>query len=110
MPDYHPIDVRYKGPSTAYRGSAKARASKRPDSHKADVAKVRRTSKGRSLDGRVKKRTFRSILSSKSMSAVRWGFWLYRVFAFIRAWAILLFIAVILVYAFYIDIVTTFWP
>ncbi len=23
MPDYHPIDVRYKGPSTSYRGSAK---------------------------------------------------------------------------------------
>ena len=25
MPNYHPVDVRYKGPSTAYRGSATAR-------------------------------------------------------------------------------------
>ncbi|MEM8536809.1 MAG: hypothetical protein AAGF56_02995 [Pseudomonadota bacterium] len=29
MPDYHPLDVRYKGPSTAYRGSA--RRMDRPD-------------------------------------------------------------------------------
>ncbi len=27
MPKYHPIDVRYKGPSTAYRGSAKQHTS-----------------------------------------------------------------------------------
>jgi len=30
MADYHPIDVRYKGPSTAYRGSAKRNDTVKP--------------------------------------------------------------------------------
>jgi hypothetical protein len=29
MSKYHPIDVRYKGPSTAYRGSARRKAEQR---------------------------------------------------------------------------------
>ncbi|MDX8349632.1 hypothetical protein SLH49_16730 [Cognatiyoonia sp. IB215446] len=30
MPKYHPIDVRYKGPSTAYTGSAKKKLKSKP--------------------------------------------------------------------------------
>jgi hypothetical protein len=38
MPKYHPIDVRYKGPSTAYRGSAKQHKSSFQPTAKASSA------------------------------------------------------------------------
>ncbi|MDX8352243.1 hypothetical protein [Cognatiyoonia sp. IB215182] len=33
MPKYHPIDVRYKGPSTAYTGSSKKKSNSTPASN-----------------------------------------------------------------------------
>lgn len=39
MADYHPIDVRYKGPSTAYRGSAKRNDTVKPASDRATPGK-----------------------------------------------------------------------
>ncbi len=96
MSKYHPIDVRYKGPSTAYRGASVRRD--RQSSFKAQP-RVRRVDPLPKRD-----RTFVA-----RPSLLRRIFWLYRVISALRAWAILILMAGVVLYAFYVDIMLTFF-
>lgn len=50
MADYHPIDVRYTGPSTSYRGSAELRVVDQKRDGVASLPKLKRKSRSRSTN------------------------------------------------------------